>query len=92
MPKRRGILSRITEALDLPREMLPGGFFLALSGREERLVRGCREILGYEPACITLALPRGRLLVRGEGLFCSAFGGGSVTVCGEIRTLDIEEG
>lgn len=91
MPRKRGLLSRLSQALQLPREVLPGSFGLVLSGREELLVRGCKKILTYGPDCITLALPHACLAVYGEGLFCSAFGGGSVTLGGHIQKIELGE-
>lgn len=88
--KGRGLF-RFTQALGLPREVLPGGFLLVLSGREELTVRGCKRILSYAPDCITLSLHQARLVVRGEDLYCSAFGGGSVTLGGRVEGLCLEE-
>ena len=91
MPKGRGVLGRLAGLLQLPREVLPYGFGAVLSGQEELLVRGCKKILTYDAECITLALPHTRLSVYGEGLFCSAFGGGSVTLGGHIRKIELGE-
>ena len=84
MRKKKELLARIGERLDIPREALPGGFGLTLSGQNELTVRGCRRILHYGEDCIRLSLGKTVLSVMGEGLLCTAFGGGTVTVGGHI--------
>ncbi|MBQ9803048.1 MAG: YabP/YqfC family sporulation protein [Clostridia bacterium] len=92
MPKKRDFLSLIGSKLELPREALPGGFALMLSGQEELTVRGCKKILVYERQTVTLSLGRVFLTVSGDALFCSAFGGGAVTLSGKIDTLSFSKG
>ena len=92
MPKKRDLMAVFGKRLDIPREMLPGGFSLELCGTGELTVRGCKRILSYAEQQILLQLPSHTLLVEGEGLLCSAFCAGAVTVSGEIRALTIGEG
>ena len=91
MQKRRDFFDRLGERLDMPREALPGSFGLTLSGGSELVVRGCRRILRYEAEEICLGVGKGALTVRGNRLFCSAFGAGSVTVTGEIAAIYLTE-
>lgn len=90
MRKRKELLARLGERLDIPREALPGGFGLTLSGQSELTVRGCRRILHYGEDCIRLSLGKTVLSVMGERLLCTAFGGGTVTVGGHICGLVFE--
>lgn len=92
MQKKGDFLARFGAKLDIPREALPGGFGISLSGQNELVVRGCKKILSYGEERIELSLGKLRLAIKGEGLLCSAFGGGAVTVVGKIVTLCFEEG
>lgn len=91
MPKKGDLLARFGAKLDIPREALPGSFGLTLSGQHELVVRGCKKILSYGKDCITLALGKAVLEIRGEALFCTAFGARCVTVTGRIVLLSFEE-
>ena len=91
MRRKRGLLGRFGERLDIPREMLPGGFSLVLSGTRELTVNGCGRILEYTDARISLRVGKKILRVAGKDLLCAAFGGGSVTVTGEIAALVFEK-
>ncbi|MBQ8311185.1 MAG: YabP/YqfC family sporulation protein [Clostridia bacterium] len=55
-----------------------------LNGERQATVYGCRRILRYEPTRICLERVHGRICVWGEGLICTAFSAGCVTVEGEI--------
>lgn len=90
MRRGRDFMDALSEKLDIPREALPHGFALALSGERELTVWGCRHILSYSAEEILLSLGARRLRVSGEGLLCAAFGAGAVTVTGEILTLSLE--
>ena len=91
MRQKRGLLGRFGERLDIPREILPGGFSLVLSGTRELTVSGCGRILEYSDARISLRVGKKILLIVGKDLLCAAFGGGSVTVTGEIAALVFEK-
>ena len=87
MTGRRDFAARLAARLDIPRELLPGGFGLSLAGDRELTVRGCRRILSYEEARIALAVGGTVLTVTGAALYCSAFSGGAVTITGRITGL-----
>lgn len=92
MRRGRDFLGALSEKLDIPREALPGGFALALSGGRELTVWGCERILSYDEEEIALLAGGRTLHVRGSALLCSAFGEGSVTVTGEILSLALAGG
>ena len=91
MRQKKGFFSRFGEKLDIPRELLPGGFLLTLSGQRELTVEGCSGILAYERERISLRVSKTVLHVVGAGLLCVAFGAGSVTVRGEITGVYFEK-
>ncbi len=91
MRKKKGLLSVFGERLDLPSEMLPGGFSLTLCGQGELMLCGCCRILSYSESCIELLLASAVLRVTGEGLLCTAFDGGTVTLGGHICSISFEE-
>ena len=92
MTERRDLLARLAASLDIPHEVLPGGFSLSMTGEREVTVRGCRRILLYREDRVELAL-RGRVLaVTGRALYCTAFSAGTVTVVGKIQGVLLEDG
>lgn len=91
MPKKGDLLARFWAKLDIPREALPGGFGVALSGQRELVVRGCKKILSYGDEKIELAVAKIKLVIEGEELLCSAFGAGAVTVVGKVVAIRFEE-
>ena len=55
-----------------------------VEGKRRVTVYGCRKILVYSPREIRLQLAKEELGVVGEGLYCSSFSAGIVTVEGVI--------
>jgi hypothetical protein len=91
MRRKWELLAGISRRLDIPREALPFGFGLSLSGREALRVQGCRRILACGRERICLSLGRTVLSVTGRDLICTAFEGESITVEGRISALAFEE-
>ena len=91
MRPKKLFLSRLREGLDLPREMLVGGFSLSMFSAGELCVCGCRRILEYGEGEIRLLVGKRRLCIEGQGLLCASFSPKSMTVTGEIRALRFEE-
>ena len=92
MRKSRELLTKLTRRLDIPREALPLGFGLSLSGREVLNVRGSCRILTCGRERIRLSLGKAILCIAGEELICTAFEEGALTVEGRISALSFEEG
>ena len=92
MRRKKGFLASFGERLDIPCEALPGGFGLSLSGQNELTVRGCRKILSYGAERICLSLGKTVLFIEGEGLLCTVFEAGSVTVQGWICKIVFDKG
>lgn len=64
---------------------------VVLRGRRGATVYGCRKILLYTPSKITFRLCKEVLSVCGEGLYCTAFSSGTVSLEGKIGTVCFEE-
>lgn len=65
-------------------ERFVGGDTAVLRGEEAAIVYGCCRILKYEETRVCLARRNGRISVWGEGLLCTSFSAGTVTVEGRI--------
>lgn len=92
MRQKSDLLARAMRYLDIPREALPGGFGITVSGQSSMTVRGCRRILHYSAERIRLLLGARRALsVCGRGLVCTVFESGQATVEGLIETICFEE-
>ena len=87
MTGKRDFAARIAAKLDIPREVLPGGFSLSLVGEGELTVRGCKRILLYQDDRIEFAVGKTVLSVLGNALYCTSFAGGAVTVTGKITAI-----
>ena len=92
MRQKRGLWAALTDGLGVPREALPGGFSVALSGQRELTVRGCRRILHYGEEEIRLRVGGTVLRISGSDLFCASLCAGGVTVRGWITALSFGEG
>ena len=83
MREKKDIFARISARLDLPREALPGGFSISLSGRELYL-QGRAVILGYSEECVEVSLGKQRICVQGSGLFCAELTPQRVLIVGDV--------
>ena len=93
MREKKDLLVGAMRYLDIPREALPGGFGIQISGQHRVTVRGCRRILQYGADCICLSLGKRIVLaIRGCGLICTVFEGGQATVEGLLQGISFEEG
>ena len=91
MREKKDVLARIAARLDLPREALPGGFSVLLSG-ESLCIQGRAAILTYGKECILLCVGKRRLRVQGRGLFCAELAAERVLINGHVKGLFWEEG
>lgn len=93
MRRKKDLLTGAMRYLDIPREVLPGGFGITLSGQGSLTVRGCRRILQYGATCIRLSIGKKKALsVKGRDLICTVFDGEQATVEGLIESIAFEEG
>lgn len=72
---------------DLPPELLSGGCFVEIRGRNSVVVRGCRRILNYSESRVTLKLKREIIEVTGKRLTCISYLAGAVAVEGLVDSV-----
>lgn len=60
---------------------------IVLAGETRATLYGCRRILLYSPTEIRLCIGTREVSLTGEGLLCTCFSAGSVTVEGHIRSV-----
>ena len=90
MSEKGDLLARLGARLDIPREALPGGFSLLLSGQGEFYARGRVKILSYKQEEILLLLERRRVRVVGKKLFCASFERENVRIIGTVTGVIFE--
>lgn len=64
-----------------------------LTGGRNILIQGCRDILCYDPTCISLQVEDpdvGVLTVRGTSLVCLSYHADAVVIEGKIREVVLE--
>ena len=91
MKEKKDLLARLGAHLDLPREALPGGFSVLLSGQGELCVRGRARILSYKEDEILLLIEKRRMRVAGKGLFCVGFEKENMRIIGTVVGVNFEE-
>ena len=89
MKKKEKLSARIKRALEID-EILGENDSLEMRGTRELMVRECRHIIHYADEEIRLALKEYVLIIRGEGLYCTSYSGGTVCVDGNIEGLKFE--
>lgn len=72
---------------DVPGELLSGGCFVELRGRNSIRVRGCRRIIFYSPCRVVLKMKKEILEVQGKRLSCVTYFAGAVSVEGLIDSV-----
>ena len=92
MSEKKDFLARFGASLDLPRESLPGGFSLVLSGCDELLLRGRVRILSYREEEILLLIEKKRLRITGNKLFFASFEKENMRIIGTVMGLNFETG
>lgn len=89
MKNKEKLGSRIKRALEID-EILGENDTLEMRGTKELTVRECRNIIHYADDEIRLALREYILVIRGDGLYCTSYSGGTVCVDGRIGELKFE--
>lgn len=90
MSGKRDLFSRFGARLDLPREALPGGFSVLLSGQDELFIRGRVRILSYKEDEIVLLVEKRRVRVVGKALFCASFEKENMRIIGTVTGVNFE--
>lgn len=89
--EHEGWRERISRALDVPPDLLPGGSLLEIRGREAMTVRGSGKILVYTPEQVCVELGHGVLSVKGKRLVCTTYYLGALGIEGRIEMVSFED-
>ena len=73
---------------DIPPELLHGGCFIEIRGRNSVAVRGCKRIIKYSNEKIVLRMSRYSITVTGKKLTCLTYFSGAISVEGIIDSLN----
>ena len=90
--KREGFLATLANDYDIPPELLHGGCFIEMRGRNNVVVRGCRRIIKYSTERVVLKMCRYSLIVTGKRLACLTYFSGAVSVEGIIDSISFCSG
>lgn len=83
-------LERISERAGLPDELLPGELKLSVTAGKRALVENHRGILSFESTQVSIAARKGRVILRGEGLYIAAMSGDWIVISGKIQGAEWE--
>ena len=86
LPKQKK--ASLIEAFKEKRERLENEPQLVLSGRREIYIEGCTDILEYDDVMVKLDIKGEKMLIFGKNLSVSGFTESSVTVVGEIQSME----
>ena len=84
-----GIKKFIEDKTELPSDILEGEFSAEIRERGVLYMRGCRRIIKYSPNEMIMAARGFEVRIRGEGLICTSYNCGAITVEGEIFGVDL---
>lgn len=90
--KKRPLMERLAVDHDVPPELLSGGCFIEIRGRNSVVVRGCRRILAYSDTRVALKTRRETVTVTGKRLTCISYLAGAVSVEGLIDSVEFLRG
>ena len=88
--KNEKLREKVCRALDITPDVFPKETLVEIRGRGAVTVRGGGAIRVYNDDIIKLAIRGGSLAIRGEGLCCSSYCRGSVTVEGRVSSVSFE--
>ena len=85
--RRDKLVARLVGDYDVPPELMHGGCFIEIRGRNSVVVRGCRKIIKYSTENIVLKMKRDLVEIAGKKLTCLTYFSGAVSVEGIIDSL-----
>lgn len=83
-------LEHLEEMTRLPGEALSGELKISVTAGKRALVENHRGILSFESSLVTVSARRGRVILRGEGLYIAAMSEQWLLICGKIQGVDWE--
>ena len=85
--KRERIIERLVGGCDLPPELLHGGCYVEMRGRNRVTVRGCKKIVRYSTEDIILKMKCDFLEIHGKRLCCLTYFSGAVVIEGIVDSI-----
>ena len=83
-----GLRKNVTEALDLPKEIMLDLPLISLIGREEVTIENYKGILEYSEELVRIATAAGILQMRGRELCLKQLSAECMVVTGKVAGLD----
>jgi len=88
--KLKRVCSAIAEAIDFPEDSFVQGAFVEISDNRIVRVHYAASILNFSDNCVSISSPPLTIHLKGRCLDVSELVGGSLTVRGEICSLEFE--
>ena len=83
-----GFWEAIGKRLEMDLDAVGRGEVIEIRGRSRVEIGGVREICGYSPECVCLAIKNGEIEVSGAELVCVFYRRGAAAVEGHIRAIE----
>ena len=84
----KGIKKHVSEALDLPKEVIMNLPLISLTGREELMIENYKGVIEYTEEKIRVNTSVGVLKVEGNNLFLKHITADSIVVTGGILKME----
>ena len=91
MRKKKKLRDVFCEGLDFPCGLGKDESNVEIIAKKCVLIRGCMGIIEYGESLMSLKIKEGRLDVKGEGLYCTAYMSGTVEISGKVGSVSYEE-
>ena len=86
--RRPPLRQRLTELLDLPKDIVLDLPRISIVGDLQLLVENHRGLLEYDPERVVIGMNQGRLLVRGKELIIGAVHADEMTITGQLVAIE----
>ena len=91
MRKKKRLRDIFCEGLDFPCGLGKNESSVEIIAKKCVLIRGCMGIIEYGDRLMSFRIKEGRLDVKGEGLYCTAYMAGAVEISGKVHSVSYEE-
>ncbi len=92
MEKRKPMLRLIAEAVDAPRELLPGEPLIELAGDQRVMIENHMGVREYACSCIRVGVKGGTVSIHGSGLSITRMQRKQLVIVGTISGIGMERG
>lgn len=83
-------IEALSEALELPQEAVGGACIVKLAAGKQALIENHKGILSFENTQIVIAAGKGRIVLRGDGLYLAAMSADRLLISGRICSVEWE--